>query len=40
MASKRIDVQCVEIEDRPGSLQKILAQLGEAGVDLLCFAAG
>ncbi len=39
MASKRIDVQRIEIEDKPGSLQKLLAQVADAGVDLLCFTA-
>jgi hypothetical protein len=38
MAVKRITVQCVEIEDKPGSLQKLLAKIA-AKVDLLCFAA-
>jgi hypothetical protein len=39
MAVKRITVQCVEIEDKPGSLQKLLAKIASAKVDLLCFAA-
>jgi hypothetical protein len=39
MAVKRITVHCVEIEDKPGSLQKLLAQAASANVDLLCFAA-
>lgn len=37
MAVKRITVDCVEIEDKPGSLQKFLAQGSSANVDLLCF---
>jgi hypothetical protein len=39
MAVKRIGVQSVEIEDKPGSLQKLLAKIASAKVDLLCFAA-
>ncbi len=39
MAVKRITVHCVEIEDKPGSLQKLLSQAASANVDLLCFAA-
>lgn len=39
MAIKRITVHCVEIEDKPGNLQKLLAQVASANVDLLCFAA-
>ncbi len=39
MAVKRIAVHCVEIEDKPGSLQKLLGQAASANVDLLCFAA-
>ncbi|MHC4619819.1 MAG: hypothetical protein ACYTEQ_18890 [Planctomycetota bacterium] len=39
MAVKRIVVHCVEIEDRPGSLQKLLAEAAKMNVDLLCFAA-
>jgi len=39
MAVQKIAVRCVEIEDRPGSLHKLLAQLASAGVDLLCFTA-
>jgi len=37
--AKRITVHCLEIEDKPGSLQKLLAQAASANVDLLCFAA-
>jgi len=37
--AKRIRVHCLEIEDKPGSLQKLLAQAASANVDLLCFAA-
>ena len=39
MAVKRITVHCLEIEDKPGSLQKFLAEAASANVDLLCFAA-
>ena len=39
MAVKRITVYCLEIEDKPGSLQKLLAQAASTNVDLLCFAA-
>ncbi len=39
MAVKRITVHCLEIEDKPGSLQKLLADAALANVDLLCFAA-
>lgn len=39
MSVKRITVNCVEIEDEPGSLQKLLADAASANVDLLCFAA-
>lgn len=43
MAIKRISVECLEIEDKPGSLQKLLEQVASANVDLLCataFSAG
>ena len=39
MAVKRITVHCLEIEDTPGSLQKILAEVASANVDMQCFAA-
>jgi len=39
MAVKRIVVHCLEIEDKPGSLQKLLAQAASENIDLLCFAA-
>lgn len=39
MAVRRITVHCVEIEDKPGSLQKFLAQSSLSGVDFLFFAA-
>jgi len=39
MAVKRITVHCVEIEDKPGSLQKLLDGAASANVDLLCCAA-
>jgi len=38
MAVKRITVHCLEIEDKPGSLHKLLAKAASANVDLLCFA--
>ena len=39
MAAKRIIVQCIEIADTAGSLQALLADIAEAGVDLQCFTA-
>ena len=39
MAVRRITVHCLEIEDKPGSLQKLLAEAASANVDMLCFAA-
>ncbi len=39
MAVKRITVHCVDIENKPGSLQKFLAQASLSGVDFLCFVA-
>jgi hypothetical protein len=39
MAVEQITVVCVEIEDKPGSLQNLLAKIASAKVDLLCFAA-
>lgn len=39
MAVKRITVECLEIEDKPGSLQKLLGQAASANVDFQCFAA-
>ena len=39
MAVKRITVHCLDIEDKPGNLQKLLAQVASGNVDLLCFAA-
>ena len=38
-AVKRIPVHCVEIEDKPGSLQKLRAQSNLSGVDFLCLSA-
>ena len=38
MAVKRITVHCLEIEDKPGSLHKLLADVSSANVNLLCFA--
>ncbi len=39
MAVKRFIIYGVEIEDRPGSLQKLLAQAASKNVDLQCFEA-
>ena len=39
MSVKRVAVRCVGIEDKPGSLQKFLAQSNLSGVDYLCFSA-
>ncbi len=39
MAVKRVVVQNVDIEDKPGSLQKFLTQCSLSNVDFLCFAA-
>lgn len=39
MAVKRITVHCVDIEDKPGSLQKLLSQCSLSGVDFMCFSA-
>lgn len=39
MAVKRITIHCLEIEDKPGSLQKLLAKVAQAGIDLQCFTA-
>ena len=39
MPVKRITVHCVDIEDKPGSLQKLLSQCSLSGVDFLCFSA-
>ena len=39
MGVRRITVHCVDIEDKPGSLQKFLAQSSLSGVDFLCFLA-
>ena len=39
MAVRRITVHCLEVEDKPGSLQKLLAEAASANVDMLCFAA-
>ncbi len=39
MAVKQISIDCLEIEDKPGSLQKLLADAASANVDLLGFAA-
>ncbi|MGA2071503.1 MAG: hypothetical protein ABSG97_09150 [Sedimentisphaerales bacterium] len=39
MSVKRVAVHCVDIEDKPGSLQKFLTQSSLSGVDYLCFSA-
>jgi len=39
MAVKRISVHCVEIEDKPGSLQELLSQAASENVDFQCFTA-
>jgi hypothetical protein len=39
MAVKRIVVHCVEIEDKPGSLQQLLEKAAAANVDFQGFAA-
>jgi hypothetical protein len=39
MAAKKIVVHCVEVEDKPGGLQRLLAQAASANVDFQCFAA-
>ncbi|MGD1042771.1 MAG: hypothetical protein ABR913_06855 [Sedimentisphaerales bacterium] len=39
MSVKRIAVHCVDIEDKPGSLQKFLTQSSLSGVDYLCLSA-
>jgi len=39
MAVKRITVHCVEIADKPGSLQQLLDKAASANVDFLGFAA-
>jgi hypothetical protein len=39
MSVKRVAVHCVDIEDKPGSLQKFLTQSSLSGADYLCFSA-
>ena len=39
MAVKKVAVHCVEVEDKPGGLQRLLAQAASANVDFQCFAA-
>jgi hypothetical protein len=39
MGVKRVTVHCVDIEDKPGSLHRLLSQSNLSGVDYLCFAA-
>ena len=39
MAVKKVAVHYVEVEDKPGGLQGLLAQAASASVDFQCFAA-
>jgi len=39
MAVKQVTVYVIDIEDKPGSLQKLLAQSSLSGVDFQCFSA-
>jgi hypothetical protein len=39
MAVKQVSINCVEIEDKPGSLQAFLSAAAAGGVDFECFAA-
>ena len=39
MAAKRITVYRLEVEDRPGALQKFLSRAAAEGVDFECFVA-
>ena len=39
MAAKRIVIHSLEIEDKPGSLYKFLADAAHANVDMLCLTA-
>ena len=39
MAVKQITVHCVEIDDKPGSLQKLLSQAAAENIDFHCFIA-
>ncbi|MHC4124828.1 MAG: hypothetical protein ACYSSI_14725 [Planctomycetota bacterium] len=39
MAAKRINVQCLEVEDKAGSLQALLEQIASANIDLQGFVA-
>ncbi len=39
MAIKQINVYCLAIEDKPGSLQRFLSQSSLSNVDFECFAA-
>jgi hypothetical protein len=39
MAVKRIAVHCLEVEDKPGGLQRLLAKAASANVDFLGFVA-
>jgi hypothetical protein len=38
MSAKRITVHAIQLEDKPGSLQKLLAKAAAAGVDLNCLS--
>ena len=39
MAVKRINVMCLKIEDKPGSLQKLLEQISSVNIELTGFIA-
>ena len=39
MAVKSITVHAIQIEDKPGSLHKLLAAVAAAGIDLNCLSA-
>ncbi len=39
MTVKRVSVECVDIQDTPGSLQELLQKAAAANVDFACFAA-
>jgi len=39
MSATRMVVHCIEVEDKPGSLYKLLSDIAEVGVDLHCLMA-
>jgi len=39
MSVKQIAIHCVDVEDKPGGLQKLLDKAASANVDFQCFAA-